>query len=44
MNNTSKVYLLKLSNRNARKVCERCSKLTIKTPEKENFSWEKFKI
>ena len=27
------IYLCKVSNRNARKKCEICSKLTIKTPE-----------
>ena len=27
------IYLLKVNNRNTRKKCEICSKLTIKTPE-----------
>ena len=27
------IYLLKVNNRNTRKRCEICSKLTIKTPE-----------
>ena len=29
----AKIYLLKINNRNTRKKCEICSKLTIKTPE-----------
>ena len=29
-------YLLKLNNRNTRKKCEICSKLTIKTPERRH--------
>ena len=28
------IYLLKVNNRNPRKRCEICSKLTIKTPER----------
>ena len=28
------IYLLKINNRNIRKKCEICSKLTIKTPER----------
>ena len=28
------IYLFKVSNRNTRKSCEICSKLTIKTPER----------
>ena len=28
------IYLLKVNNRNTRKRCEMCSKLTIKTPER----------
>ena len=28
------IYLLKVNNRNTRKRCEICSKLTIKTPER----------
>ena len=31
--NPENIYLLKFSNRNIRKRCEKCSKLTIKTPE-----------
>ena len=27
------IYLFKVNNRNTRKKCETCSKLTIKTPE-----------
>ena len=33
MSYVSCIYLLKVSNRNTRKKCEICSKLTIKTPE-----------
>ena len=29
----SNIYLFKCNNRNTRKKCEKCSKLTIKTPE-----------
>ena len=28
------IYLLKVNNRNTRTMCEICSKLTIKTPER----------
>ena len=28
------IYLLKVNNKNTRKMCEICSKLTIKTPER----------
>ena len=28
------IYLLKVNNGNTRKMCEMCSKLTIKTPER----------
>ena len=28
------MYLFKINNKNARKSCEICSKLTIKTPER----------
>ena len=28
------IYLFKVSNRNTRKRCEICSKLTVKTPER----------
>ena len=31
------ICLLKLNNRNTRKSCEICSKLTIKTPERRQF-------
>ena len=31
------VYLLKVNNRNTRKRCEICSKLTIKTLERRQF-------
>ena len=31
------VYLLKVNNRNTRKRCEICSKLTIKTPEQRQW-------
>ena len=31
--NPAKIYLFKDSNRNTRKRCEICSKLTVKTPE-----------
>ena len=31
-------YLFKVNNRNARKSCEICSKLTIKTPERRLLS------
>ena len=37
------IYFFKVNNRNTRKWCKRCSKLTIKTPEhdleRENISW-----
>ena len=32
--NSAKIYLFKFNNRNTRKRCEVCSKLTIKTPER----------
>ena len=32
------IYLLKVNNRNTRTRCEICSKLTIKTPERRQFS------
>ena len=32
-------YLLKVNNRNTRKRCEICSKLTIKTPERRHWRW-----
>ena len=35
--NTS-IYLLKVNNRNTRTKCEICSKLTIKTPERRQWS------
>ena len=31
------IYLLKVNNRNTRKRCETCSKLTIKTPERDKW-------
>ena len=31
-------YFCKVNNRNSRKRCETCSKLTIKTPEQHHFS------
>ena len=31
------IYLLKVNNRNSRKRCEICSKLTIKTPERRHW-------
>ena len=31
------IYLFKVNNRNTRKRCEICSKLTIKTPERRRF-------
>ena len=34
--NPVKIYLFKLNNRNTRKRCEICSKLTIKTPERRH--------
>ena len=30
------IYLFKFNNRNTRKKCEMCSKLTIKTPERHH--------
>ena len=30
------IYLFKVNNRNTRKRCEICSKLTIKTPERRH--------
>ena len=32
----SKIYLFKVTNRDTRKRCEICSKLTIKTPERRH--------
>ena len=31
---SANIYLLKVDNRNTRKMCDICSKLTIKTPER----------
>ena len=31
------IYLFKINNRNARKRCEICSELTIKTPERRHW-------
>ena len=36
MTNPAGIYLLKVNNRNTRKMCEICSKLTIKTPEQRH--------
>ena len=33
----SRIYLLKVNNKNTRTRCEICSKLTIKTPERRNW-------
>ena len=33
---TTNIYLLTVNNRNTRKSCKRCSKFTIKTPEKRH--------
>ena len=35
--NQANIYLLKIINRNTRKICEICSKLTIETPERCNW-------
>ena len=32
-------YMLKVNNRNTRTMCEICSKLTIKTPERRASFW-----
>ena len=37
-NNPVNIYLFKVNNRNPRKGCEICSKLTIKTPEQRQWS------
>ena len=34
ISNPTKIYLFKVNNRSSRKMCEICSKLTIKTPER----------
>ena len=31
------IYLFKVNNRNTRKTCEMCSKLTMKTPERRRW-------
>ena len=31
---SAKIYLFKVNNKNTRKKCEICSKLTLKTPER----------
>ena len=36
------IYPLKVSNRNTRKRCEICSKLTIKTPEQRPLKWHTY--
>ena len=33
------IYLFKVNNRDTRKRCEICSKLTIKTPERRHWLW-----
>ena len=53
-NNPANIYLFKVNNINSRKRCERCSKLTIKTPkevsasinylEQINVSWESYLV
>ena len=35
--NPAKIYSFKVNNRNTRKRCEMCSKLTIKTPERRQW-------
>ena len=35
-NITTNIYLFKINNKNTRKRCETCSKLTIKTPERRH--------
>ena len=35
--NSANIYLFKVNNRNTRKKCEICSKLTIKTPEQRHL-------
>ena len=41
-NNPANIYLFKVNNRNTRKRCEICSKLTIKTPERrQSRPWDK---
>ena len=35
--NPPNIYLFKINNRNTRKRCEICSKLTIKTPEPRRY-------
>ena len=34
LSHPANIYLFKVNNRNTRKRCETCSKLTIKTPER----------
>ena len=34
---TAGIYLLKFNNRNTRTMCEICSKLTMKTPERRHW-------
>ena len=36
-NNPTKIYLIKVNNRNTNKRCEICSKLTIKTPKRRHW-------
>ena len=35
--NPANIYLFKVNNRNTRKRCDICSKLTIKTPEQRHW-------
>ena len=35
------IYLFKFNNRNTRKMCENCSKMTIKTPERRQCCCDK---
>ena len=35
--NSANIYLIKVNNKNTRKRCEICSKLTIKTPERNQW-------
>ena len=36
------IHLLRGNNRNTRRRCEICSKLTIKTPERRHWRWTYF--
>ena len=37
--NSASIYLLKVNNRNTSTRCKKCSKLTIKTPERHHCRW-----